>query len=450
MNIIKKTIFISISALIIFACNSKSNVSQSNLESPEWSKNAVIYELNVRQFTPSGTFTEAETHLQRIKNLGVNIIWLMPVTPIGLESRKGSLGSYYSVKNYKEINPEFGTFEDFRKFVITAHNNGLKIIIDWVANHTSRDAEWIKNKSWYILDSTGSPVSPFDWSDVAKLNYSNDSMRNEMFNAMKFWIETADVDGFRCDVAAEVPVDFWDNTTKKLRSIKSDIFFLAEAEKPELQINSFNSYYAWNLHHIMNQLAQGKANSDTLRNYLANVYNSFPKNTYPLNFTSNHDENSWNGTEFERMGIYAKEMAALTFMMPGIPMIYNGQEVGFNKRLDFFEKDTINWEGDYSFTELYQKLSKLRKENIPLSKMYKGEFDIPVVQNCKELFVIQYYKGKHSVAAFFNFTSDTLKFIVPNEIKSGRYFSIKDNSERLLKSKIQLMLIPGDYNIYYK
>lgn len=450
MNTIKKIFIYTIAAILFFACKSSSNVQQSNLIAPEWSKNGVIYELNVRQFTPTGTFSEAETHLDRLKELGVDIIWLMPITPIGLESRKGPLGSYYSVKNYTEINPEYGTIDDFRRFVATAHSKGLKVIIDWVANHTSRDAKWINNKDWYVLDSLGNPVAPFDWTDVAKLNYSNESMRKEMLNSMKFWIEEADIDGFRCDVAGEVPVDFWDNATKELREVKSDIFFLAEAETPELQINSFNSYYAWNLHHIMNKVAQGKANADTLRSFLSSLYNKFPKNTYPMNFTSNHDENSWNGSEFERMGVYVKPMAALSFLMPGIPLIYNGQEVGFNKRLEFFQKDTINWEGDSSYGELYKNLAALRKENSAFSLMQEGSFALPIIEGKNNIFIIKYEKENSCVAGFFNFTQDTISINLTNEIKSGKYkiFNKADSIE--LNPGVEIIINPTDFIIYHK
>lgn len=451
MKKIKTSLLLLLSFVLLFSSCKQAEVRPvSNVTHPEWSKNAVMYEINIRQFTPEGTFTAAMNRLENIKETGASILWVMPIYPIGVEARKGLLGSYYSIQDYKAVNPEFGSFEDFKQFVVRAHELGFKVILDWVANHTSRDAVWMSNKDWYVLDSLGSPVAPFDWSDVAKLNYENEDMRSAMIDAMKFWITDAGVDGYRCDVAAEVPVDFWDRATKELRVVNDDIFMLAEAESPELQINSFNSYYAWHFHHILNKIAKGEFNADTLREYMNVSYKRFPINTIPLNFTSNHDENSWNGTEFERLGEYAKSMAALTFMMPGMPLIYNGQEIGFNRRLEFFVKDSIDWQnGDYSYTELYKNLSELRRNNPALNTPLMGSMELLCNDKPSQVFALQYVRDSNSVFGIFNLSKDSIEVNIKG-IESGKYHKFMDSLSVGFKNSANIDLLPYEYKIFYK
>ncbi|MDR0295156.1 MAG: alpha-amylase [Prevotellaceae bacterium] len=339
---------------------------------PAWSANAVIYEVNVRQYTSEGTFDAFAEHLPRLKDLGVDILWIMPIHPIGNLERKGSLGSYYAVKDYTAINPEFGTLDDFKAMVNNAHELGFKLIIDWVANHTSPDAVWTVNKDWYVTDSLGNFVVEYDWTDISKLNFDNKDMRRAMADAMLYWVKEANIDGFRCDVAGNVPVDFWEDAVKELKAVKPDIFMLAEAEEPPLQHKAFNMYYAWHLHSIMNKIAQGTVDVNALRHALEVMNERFSAYTIPMIFTSNHDENSWHGTEFERMGEAARTFAALTYLLPGMPLIYNGQEVGFNRRLAFFEKDKIDWNDSSDYTAFYRELNQLRKANPALYSQDKG------------------------------------------------------------------------------
>ena len=337
-----------------------------------WTEDAVIYEVNVRQFTPEGTFDAFAKHLPRLKDLGVDILWLMPIHPIGVLERKGTLGSYYAVRDYTAVNPEFGTIDAFKALVDKAHELDLKVIIDWVPNHTSPDAVWATHKDWYLTDSLGNFVIQYDWTDIAQLDYNNRDMRRAMIDAMLYWVTETDIDGFRCDVAWNVPVDFWEPATKELTAVKSSLFMLAEAEEPPLMQKAFNMYYAWNLHHVMNEVAQGNADANALRVGLEEMMNRFPRYAIPMYFTSNHDENSWSGTEFERMGDAARTFAALTYLLPGMPLIYNGQEVGFDRRLLFFEKDEINWTDSYGYTPFYRELNTLRKNNRALHSQEVG------------------------------------------------------------------------------
>ncbi|HPF94336.1 MAG TPA: alpha-amylase family glycosyl hydrolase, partial [Tenuifilaceae bacterium] len=365
-----------ISVALSFASCNPSNIDNTKafqIEHADWVYNATIYEVNIRQYTPEGTFAAFEEHLPRLSELGVKILWLMPIHPIGEVERKGSLGSYYSIKDYKGVNPEFGTMDDFKSLVEKAHQHGMKVIIDWVANHTSHDNHLVtEHPDWYTRDSVGNLISPFDWSDVVQLNYENQDLRNYMIGALKFWVQEANIDGYRCDVASMVPTDFWNRARKELDEIKP-VFMLAEAEEVELQEFAFDADYGWEFHHIMNGIAKGEKTVLDIDEYYQRELAKYPKNTIRMHFTSNHDENSWAGTEFDRMGPdAAKAFAALTFVIPGMPLIYNGQEVAFNRMLEFFDKDLIDWTPNDEYTSLYKKLIELKKSNSALYAANKG------------------------------------------------------------------------------
>ncbi len=342
--------------------------------------NSVVYEMNVRQYTPEGTFEAAQKQLPRLKELGVDILWLMPIHPIGVKERKGTLGSYYAISDYCAVNPEFGTMADFETFLAAAHKMGFRVIIDCVANHTSPDAKWINEcpADWYVRDSLGNTVVNYDWTDIAELNYDNPDVRTAMQAAMRFWMEKG-VDGFRCDMACEVPFDFWKETIAMLRSEWPDMYMLAEGEDPRLHtVAGFDASYAWELHHILNDIAQGRKNVPELLEYIEKDAAAVPSDALRLMFTSNHDENSWAGTEFERMGNAAKAMAVLTFTLPnGQPLIYTGQEMGWNKRFEFFEKDPVPaWE-ENGYTDFYKELVALRHAHPALAAGRDGgRFDL--------------------------------------------------------------------------
>lgn len=341
---------------------------------PDWSYNAVVYEMNVRQYTPEGTLEAAARELPRLKRLGADVLWLMPIYPIGVKERKGTLGSYYAVSDYRAVNPEFGTMDDFDRFLTEAHRRGFRIILDWVANHTSPDARWITEKpaDWYVRDSLGNTVVQYDWTDIAKLNYDNADVRRAMEEAMRFWLDRG-VDGFRCDMASEVPVSFWRETLPALRRDYPGIYLLAEGEDPALHEEAFDASYAWELHHLLNAVAQGKKGPTDLRAYLEKDDAATPPEAFRLMFTSNHDENSWAGSEFERMGDAARVMALLTFTLPkGQPLIYTGQEIGFDHRFEFFEKDPVPQWSENDYTDFYKALIRLRHGNSALAAGERG------------------------------------------------------------------------------
>ena len=363
-----KKVLLAICAVILAA-----SCAQAPQQQPL--ENSVVYEMNVRQYTPEGTFAAAQQELPRLAELGIDILWLMPIYPIGVEGRKGPLGSYYAVKNYCDVNPEFGTLADFDNFLAEAHRLGLRVVLDWVANHTSPDNIWVTERpaDWYERDAEGNTTFTADWSDTANLNYENKDVWAGMAGAMRFWMERG-IDGFRCDMACEVPLEFWKETIAGLRADYPNMYMLAEGEEPLLHsLSGFNSSYSWELHHMMNSIARGEQNIPELLAYLEKDAARQPADAFRLMFTSNHDENSWAGTEFERMGDAAKVMAVLTFTLPnGQPLIYTGQEMGWNKRFEFFQKDPVPaWEKNEYF-DFYKELIAIRHANPALAAGVNG------------------------------------------------------------------------------
>ena len=343
---------------------------------PDWMSNAVIYEANLRQGTAERNLKGLQKELPRLKDLGVNIIWLMPIHPISEKNRKGELGSYYAVKDYKAVNPEFGTMEDLKEFVNTAHLNGIKVILDEVCNHTGADNAWVtEHPEFYAKDTDGNFISPFDWTDVYKLDYTNPETRAAMTDALKFWIEEADIDGYRCDVAMEVPTDYWEEVIPQLRAIKP-VFMLAEASEPDLLVNAFNADYAWPMKDTFNAIAytQGvneyavkekktyePTSGTAIFDLLKKQEKEYPAGAIHVNMVTNHDLNSWEGTEFERYGAGLASFAILEYTLPGMPMMYTGQEVGFNHPFEFFVQDPVI--PDYtsnSWTTFYEMLNGLK------------------------------------------------------------------------------------------
>lgn len=320
---------------------------------PAWSRTAVIYEVNVRQYTPEGTFAALQQHLPRLKRLGVDILWLMPVQPIGKKNRKGTLGSYYSIADYRGVNPEFGTTADVRRFVDAAHAQGMKIILDWVPNHTAYDHPWITaHPDWYERNPDGSIHNArdnegheTDWTDVAELNYGNADMRRAMIADMRYWLDTMKIDGFRCDVAGGVPEDFWRDTRRALGAGHPGLFMLAEAEGPQYY-DAFDMTYGWSFYDLLVDVSQGKKPLADVDAYFARQDSTYPPDAYRMYFTTNHDKNSWDGTEFERMGANHLPSYVLSATAKnGMPLLYTGQEVSLHKRLRFFERDTVDWKG---------------------------------------------------------------------------------------------------------
>lgn len=424
------------------------NQYTSTTPTPEWSKDAVIYEVNIRQYTEEGTFDAFAEHLPRLKELGVDILWLMPVYPIGEKNRKGSLGSYYSIKDYKAINPEFGSMEDFKELVDKVHEMDMHIVLDWVANHTAWDHPWIEeHPEWYTQNEEGEIIAPVeDWTDVADLDYSNEEMRAAMVDALTFWVREADIDGYRCDVAGMVPVDFWENAREAIESVKP-VWMLAEDESEmELLESAFNANYGWELHHTMNSVVKGEKTAVDVAGYFEKIDTLYPAGTWPMQFTTNHDENSWNGTAYERLGDAVEIMTALTFTVEGMPLIYSGQEAGLNKRLEFFEKDTINWK-ESEMAGLYSFLSSLKANNPALWNGPAGGDLQPIVTNDPEsVFCFARQKENNTVVALFNLSNESVSVFCEGG-PEGTFMEETSGSEATLPIKGEL-LQPWEYRIY--
>lgn len=447
-----KTNFIIIAGLLTFIMACQHTEPQKRLgPSPkvEWSRNATIYEVNIRQFTPEGTFKAFEKELPRLQKMGIGILWLMPVNPIGVKNRKGTLGSYYAVKDYYGINPEFGSEKDFKNLVNRIHSLGMKVIIDWVANHTSWDNVLIdKHPEWYTKDSTDKIIAPVaDWTDVADLDYTKQGLRDYMKEVMCFWLREYDIDGFRCDVAGMIPVDFWNETVPALRQIKP-IFMLAEEEQPDMHDTAFDATYSWQMYRAMNDIAKGKTTAKKIDSLLAADQKNYPADAYRMRFTSNHDENTWTGTEFERLGSGARTFAVLTFTLPGIPLIYSGQEAANAKRLRFFDKDTIQW-GSFTLEEFYSSLIALKKSSDLIASGDSGGAFIKVpTTNDRQVYCFIRKKAEHRLLVLLNFSDTDQSIQLKGKDFQGLYKSYPSGSEIKLKDGERMTLVPWQYLVY--
>ena len=410
--------------------------------------------MNVRQLTPEGTLRAAMERLEFLRDLGIDAIWLMPVYPIGEVNRKGELGSYYSIRDYKAINPEFGTIEDFDAFVEKAHSLGMKVLLDWVANHTARDAKWLNTKpaDWYEREADGSAKVPWDWTDTAKLNYSNHDVWRGQIDAMRFWIEKHNVDGFRCDMAMLVPIEFWQEAAKILHAIKPNVFMLAEAEELNLFDRAFDMGYAWEIHHMMCDIAKGARRVWDLRNTLYADRERYPASAMRMMFTSNHDENSWSGSEWNRFGDSLEVMTALTFVWEAaMPLIYTGQEVGYDHSFEFFDKDHIPHYEANAHTELYRKLINLKHSQKALQAGEKGGRIIEIENNAKDcLMTFVREKDDSRVVAIMNLSPYTIHADFNNGIYAGHYTNAITGEKVLLPVHLEQDIKPWGYTILYK
>ena len=417
---------------------------------PDWSYQAVIYEMNVRQLTPEGTLRAAAARLPFLKELGIDAVWLMPVYPIGELERKGSLGSYYSIRDYCAVNSELGTMDDFDAFVAEAHRLGLKVLLDWVANHTSRDARWIAERpaSWYERDAAGNPAVPWDWSDTAKLNYAECDVWQAQADAMEFWLTRHAVDGFRCDMAMLVPVEFWNRTAQRLRELRPDLFMLAEAEERNLfEKGAFDACYGWELFHLLEDVAQQRVRITAVRDWLR--ADRYPASAMRLTFTSNHDENSWNGSEFARLGAAWEIMAAFTFVVPhGLPLIYTGQEFGYDHSFAFFDRDPLPECRPNAFTAFYRRLTALRHANPALAAGERGGEMVEIRNNAEDcLMTFVRETGGNRVVAAMNLSPYAIHADYYTGIYAGMYTDALTGEPYELRGRVEEPMAPWSYRI---
>ena len=444
-------------------CADSDGSTMTKVKHPEWTRDAVIYEVNLRQMTDEGTLKAFDRQLPRLKDLGVDVLWFMPVHEISEKNRKGTLGSYYAIKDYKSFNHEFGTLDEFKSTVKKAHDMGFKVIIDWVANHTGCDNIWVsEHPDWYMKNDKGEMFGPYDWTDTYKLDYSNPEMRKGMIDALRFWVEEVGVDGFRCDVAGEVPTDFWDDARKELESVQPNLFMLAEASKPELQVNAFDAGYNWPMKDLWSAIAatsgqytfkkEGEEpikfpakNALAIDSLLSLQAEEYPGDSYLMNMTTNHDLNSWEGTEFERLGNLNKAFAVLMYTLPGMPLIYTGQETGMNRAFEFFEKDKApQWEPRNEYFTFYQTLNNLKHTQPALAAGNKGGEMVRYATEKPDIYVFSRQKEGKRVIVFVNLGADTapVKFVDEAPDIDGTADIFTD------EVSMPTQLAPGEYRVF--
>jgi len=411
----------------------------------EWMYGANIYEVNIRQYTPEGTFAAFAKHIPRLQDMGVKILWLMPVTPISVEKRQGRLGSYYACSSYTKINPEFGDLDDFKHLVHTAHNAGMKLIIDWVANHTGWDHEWTKEHTdWYIKDALGRFYDPNGWEDVIDLDFRNNEMRKALTDAMQYWVKECDIDGFRCDMAHLVPLDFWIDARTQCDALKP-LFWLAECDVVDYH-KVFDVTYAWEWMRITEEMVKRSLSLQTKRDVLLK-YSQYPKGANKLFFTSNHDENSWNGTEYEKYGSAAKAMAVFTCTWPGMPLLYSGQELPNYKRLKFFDKDLIEWQPKVLLHDFYKKLLHLRYTNTALhnnAQLYTLATNVD-----EKVLAYLLVSNESKVLVVLNFSpNDKVVCNIKHELLFGDYYNLFSGILHTINNIENFELQAWEYMVY--
>lgn len=422
------------------------------LKHPQWSRNATIYEANIRQFTTEGNFKAFEGHLPRLKELGIDIIWLMPVHPIGVKNRKGKLGSYYSVKDYLAVNPEFGTMEDFKNLVKKIHSMGMYVIIDWVANHSAWDNPLVdQHPEYYSLNVDGNfqPTPWYDWEDIIDFDYDQPGLRKYMTEALKFWVKETDIDGFRCDVAGFIPVDFWDNVRAELDQIKP-VFMLAEWESRDLHKKAFDMTYSWSLWDKMHAVTKEGKSISGLVEYMAHDVTTFPPDGYRMTFTENHDKNSWEGTQFSNFGDGLEAAMVMASTVNGMPLVYSGQEAGLDRSLAFFDKDLIVWKPNRN-AEIYQMLFDLKHHN---EALWNGSYGGPMIRvnNDKTDRVISFSREKNGdkVLTVINFSKDPVRVKLDTKHFRDVYTELFSGIKYSLVGNDTFSIPAWGYLVFYK
>lgn len=420
---------------------------------PSWVLHTNIYEVNLRQYTAEGTFRSFAAHLPRLKDMGVHTLWFMPLTPIATKERKGTLGSYYACASYTAINPEFGTAEDFKQLVNTAHEMGFKIIIDWVANHTGCDHEWTKlHPEWYKKDSSGEFKKPEGMEDIIELDFSNPALRHAMRQAMRWWVDEFDIDGFRCDLAFWVELSFWKEARAELEKLKP-LFWLGEFDPLDspAYADVFDAAYTWKWMHKTEDYYKKNLQLKELLNVLYQYNEVSSEKLLPVWFTSNHDENSWNGTEFEKYGSMAAVLAVFSCTWYGLPLVYSGQELPNRKRLKFFDKDEIEWGKNMELHEFYKKLLMLRAE-FPAYHTGSSATVPQMLNTDRQHHVLAYLRKKEEaeVIVLLNFSRTHQRVHFSDTRVSGLFRNVLTGNLHTLAGDSVIEIKPWDYLVLEK
>jgi glycosidase len=434
---------------LVFAQTPTPYSAETARPSEAWVKSGIIYEIYPRSFSKEGNFSGIEKGLPELKELGVTILWIMPIHPVGLEKRKGSLGSPYSVKDYYGVNPEFGTLDDFKKIVKRSHELGLKIVIDMVANHTAWDSKMAsEHPEWFTKDSSGKFIPPVaDWSDVVDLNYNNNDLRRYMIEMLKYWVRDVGIDGFRCDVSEMVPVDFWDQARAALDSIKP-VFMLSEGMYAEHHLKAFDVTYGWNSYHTMADILSGKKPASEMDSVLIRESRSFPKGSLRLRFSSNHDENAWDMPDVTKFGSDGAKLAAvLTNTYPGVPLLYNGQEAGNDVKLGLFEKFDIDWNKGKEWRTFYSELYTMRKKNPALAT---GSYRSIGNDKKENIYSFVRTEGKNRNLVVLNFagTEQSVQLELPAELSKAQFIDAFTGKKSAVKNVQNITLPKFGYRVF--
>ena len=437
----------------IISCNSnntnESPQTMDNKASTNWIKTTNIYEVNVRQYTKEGTFNAFVPHLPRLKEMGVKTLWFMPVTPIAQKNKKGTLGSPYAASDYTTINPEFGTLDDFKNLVKNAHDQGFKVIIDWVANHTGWDHKWTKeHPDWFLKDSaTNDFKMASGMEDIIELDFKNKNMRRAMIDAMKFWVKETGIDGFRADLAFWVELDFWVEAKAELEKVKP-LFWLGELdplEKPEY-MQVFDAAYTWTWMHKTREFYEKGLTVLALDSVLQKYVAAPGIKAW---FTTNHDENSWNGTEYEKYGDAAKALAVFSCTWKGVPLMYSGQELPNNKRLEFFEKDTIEWNNKFELADFYKTILNLHSNHPALN----ADADVQRLETSSNENILAYLRksGDREVLVILNLSkNNNLKFSILDQNVKGRFVNSFSKAESDFNSGKDFIMQAWEFQVFEK
>lgn len=414
-----------------------------------WLGTTNIYEVNIRQYTTAGTFNAFAAELPRLKDMGVEVLWLMPIHPIGEKNRKGTLGSYYSIKDFEAVNPEFGTADDFKKLIDDAHERGMKVIMDWVANHAAWDNVWTEDHPAYFeRDAAGNFRAPYDWSDVIQIDHSCEEEQEAMIDAMKFWVTVFDIDGFRADLAHLTPLAFWKKARTAIEPLKKDLFWLAETEEINYH-EVFDASFTWEWMHKTEDYCKGNTGLNGLKEVLHRYYGAFPASAYRMYFTSNHDENSWNGTEYEKYGTMAKALAVFSITWNGIPLIYSGQELPNQKRLEFFDKDAIEWTGSNELHFFYKTLLSLRKKSLALRACDPLVNSFLVTTSADDsVFGYLRKNGSDEVLVFLNLSGNGTVFTISDAIVDGLFREIFTDDIHTLNADSVMEIPAGGFRVF--
>ncbi|MPS65566.1 MAG: 1,4-alpha-glucan branching protein [Chryseobacterium sp.] len=448
----KKWILSALTGIGMASCTTQ-NINKNTMDFPkEWKHTTNIYEVNVRQYTEEGTFRAFEKEMPRLKAMGVKTLWFMPITPIAQQNKKGSLGSPYAASDYVSINPEFGTMADFKHMVNAAHRLGFKVIIDWVANHTGWDHIWTKtHPEFYLKDPDGKFHIASGMDDIIELDYKNQEMRKAMIDAMKFWVKETNIDGFRCDLASWVEVDFWEQARPEVETIKP-LFWLGEfdeLENPEYG-KVFDASYSWKWMHASNDYYNQNQPLQNLKDLLAK-YTAIGDGSMRAWFTSNHDENSWNGTEYEKYGVITKPMAVFSATWNGVPLLYSGQELPNNKRLEFFEKDPIKWTNNYQNADFYKTLLNLKSSN-PALRGGDPAASTQLLNTTANDKILAYLRknGENEVLVVLNMSKEAVDFTIEDDRLSGVFTNVFEGTKRDFNQGKNFHFQTSDYAVFEK